>query len=193
MSTADLRKGRKQMEQLFEKQIASECKFEGRILDLYVDTVKLPNGHISTREYIKHVGAACVVPIDDDGNVVVEKQFRYPFGAVLTEIPAGKLDSKTEPHREAALRELAEETGCTAEEMIYLGEYYPTCAYSDEVIHMYLAKGIRAGEQHLDEDEFVNVEKVPLRELIDRVMAGEIKDGKTQTALLKAFLYLQNR
>lgn len=179
------------MDNLFEKQIASECKFKGRILDLYVDTVELPNGHTSVREYIKHVGAACVVPVDEQGNVIVEKQFRYPFSAVLTEIPAGKLDSKEEPHLQAALRELKEETGYSAENMIYLGEYYPTCAYSDETIHMYLATGLTQGEQHLDADEFVGVEKVPLSDLIDRIMSGEIKDGKTQTALLKAYLYLQ--
>ena len=179
------------MDELFEKQLTSECVFKGKILDLYFDTVELPNGKTATREYIKHVGAACVVPVDMDGNVIVEKQFRYPFGAVLTEIPAGKLDSKQEPHLEAALRELKEETGYTAENMIYLGEYYPTCAYSDETIHMYLATGLSLGEQNLDEDEFVAVEKVPLATLIDRIMAGDIKDGKTQTALLKAYMYLK--
>ena len=178
------------MSELFEKQLTSEQVYKGKILDLYLDTVELPNGHTSTREYIKHVGAACVVPVDENGNVIVEKQFRYPFGAVLTEIPAGKLDSKQEPHLQAALRELKEETGYEAEEMIYLGEYYPTCAYSDETIHMYLAKGLKKGEQHLDDDEFVDVEKVPLQTLIEQIMAGEIKDGKTQTALLKAYLYL---
>lgn len=181
------------MSELFEKQLTSESVYKGKILDLYVDTVELPNGHTSTREYIKHVGAACVVPVDANGNVIVEKQFRYPFGAVLTEIPAGKLDSKQEPHLQAALRELKEETGYEAEDMIYLGEYYPTCAYSDETIHMYLAKGLKRGEQHLDDDEFVDVEKVPLQTLVDRIMAGEIKDGKTQTALLKAYLYLQGQ
>ncbi|MBQ3520196.1 MAG: NUDIX hydrolase [Clostridia bacterium] len=179
------------MSELFEKQLTSELVYKGKILDLYVDKVELPNGHTSTREYIKHVGAACVVPVDENGNVIIEKQFRYPFEAVLTEIPAGKLDSKQEPHLKAALRELKEETGYEAEEMIYLGEYYPTCAYSDETIHMYLAKGLKRGEQHLDDDEFVDVQTVPLATLIGQIMAGEIKDGKTQTALLKAYLYLQ--
>ena len=181
------------MSELFEKQLTSEQVYKGKILDLYLDTVELPNGHTSTREYIKHVGAACVVPVDANGNVIVEKQFRYPFGAVLTEIPAGKLDSKQEPHLQAALRELKEETGYEADEMIYLGEYYPTCAYSDETIHMYLARGLGRGEQNLDDDEFVDVEAVPLETLIDRIMAGEIKDGKTQTTLLKAYLYLQGQ
>lgn len=180
------------MEKLTEKQIGSESVYKGRLLDVYCDKVELPNGHVSTREYIKHVGAACVVPVDSDGNIIIEKQFRYPFNAVLTEIPAGKLDSKAEPHLEAALRELKEETGFTAEKMIYLGEFYPTCAYSDEIIHMYLATGLAKGEQKLDEDEFVGVEKMPLEKAVEEIMKGRIPDGKTQTAILKAYLYLKN-
>ncbi len=180
------------MENLTEKQISSESVYKGRLLDVYRDKIELPNGHTSTREYIRHVGAACVVPVDADGNIIIEKQFRYPFNAVLTEIPAGKLDSKEEPHLEAALRELKEETGFTAEQMIYLGEFYPTCAYSDEIIHMYLATGLIKGEQKLDEDEFVGVEKMPLEKAVEEIMNGNIPDGKTQTAILKAYLYLKN-
>ena len=178
------------MDNLFEKQLNSTNVFKGRLLDVYSDEIELPNGKQSTREYIKHVGAACVVPVDYDGNIIIEKQFRYPFHKVLTEIPAGKLDSQEEPHLEAALRELKEETGFTAEKMVYLGEFYPTCAYSDEVIHMYLATGLTKGEQKLDEDEFVGVEKMPLEEAVKEIMAGNIADGKTQTAILKAYLYL---
>ncbi len=180
------------MDNLTEKQVSSVGIYKGKILDVFCDEVLLPNGHTSTREYIKHVGAACVVPVDDDENVIVEKQFRYPFNKVLTEIPAGKLDSKEEPHLAAALRELREETGYTAENMIYLGEYYPTCAYSDEVIHMYLATGLVKGEQKLDEDEFVGVEKIHLEKLVEEIMKGNIPDGKTQTAILKAYYYLKN-
>lgn len=179
------------MDNLFERQINSTNVFRGRLLDVYSDDILLPNGHSSKREYIKHVGAACVVPVDNDGNIIIEKQFRYPFGKVLTEIPAGKLDSKTEPHLEAAKRELKEETGYTAEKMIYLGEFLPTCAYSDEIIHMYLATGLTLGEQHLDDDEFVGVEKIPLDEAVKEIMNGNITDGKTQTAILKAYLYLK--
>lgn len=180
------------MENLFEKQLASENVFKGHLLDVYSDKIELPNGNTSVREYIKHVGAACVVPIDSDGNIIIERQFRYPFHKVLTEIPAGKLDSKEEPHLEAALRELREETGYSAEKMVYLGEYLPTCAYSDEVIHMYLASGLTKGEQQLDDDEFVGVEKMPLKEAVKEIMNGNIPDGKTQTAILKAYLYLKN-
>lgn len=180
------------MDSLFEKQLNSTNVYKGRLLDVYSDEIVLPNGHKSKREYIKHVGAACVVPVDDEGNVIIEKQFRYPFSKVLTEIPAGKLDSKAEPHLDAALRELKEETGYSAEKMIYLGEFYPTCAYSDEIIHMYLATGLKKGEQKLDDDEFVGVEKMPLEELVAEIMKGNIPDGKTQTAILKAYYYLKN-
>ena len=181
------------MDNLIEKQLSSENVYKGKLLDVYSDKIELPNGHTGTREYIKHVGAACVVPVDNDNNVIIEKQFRYPFGRVLTEIPAGKLDSKQEPHLEAALRELKEETGYCAENMIYLGEYYPTCAYSDEIIHMYLATGLTLGERNLDDDEFLGVEKMPLSLLVEEIMKGNIQDGKTQTAILKAYIYLNNK
>lgn len=181
------------MDNLFEKQVSSKNVYKGVLLDVYCDDIELPNGNASKREYIMHVGAACVVPLDNDGNIIIEKQFRYPFRKVLTEIPAGKLDSKSEPHLEAALRELKEETGYSADEMIYLGEFYPTCAYSDEVIHMYLAKGLTTGEQKLDDDEFVGVEKMPLEEAVNEIMQGNIPDGKTQTAILKAYLWLKDQ
>ena len=177
--------------ELTEKQIDSQCIYKGKILDLYRDEVALPNGAAGVREYIRHVGAVCVVPVTEDGKVVLEKQFRYPFHDVLTEIPAGKLDGKTEPPEDAARRELREETGAEAAELIGLGEYYPTCAYSDEVIHMYLARGISFGERKLDEDEFLNVELVPLENAVRDVLDGKIKDGKTQAALLKAYMWLK--
>ena len=179
--------------ELTEKQVNSELIYKGKILDLYRDNVELPDGGSGVREYIRHKGAACVVPVTDDGRVVVVRQFRYPFRTVLTEVPAGKLDSTGEPPEEAARRELREETGAAAAELIPLGAYYPTCAYSDEVIHMYLARGLSFGERALDEDEFLNVQLVPLEELCRDVMAGKIRDGKTQTALLKAYLWLKEQ
>ncbi|MBQ6119088.1 MAG: NUDIX hydrolase [Clostridia bacterium] len=178
---------------LTEKQVTSELIYDGVIVKLYRDGVLLPNGREGMREYIRHVGAVCVVPVTDDGRVVVERQFRYPFNDVLTEIPAGKLDGKEEPRENAARRELREETGAQAAELISLGDYYPTCAYSDEVIHMYLARGLSFGARALDEDEFLNVKLVPLPELVKDVLNGTIKDGKTQTALLKAYLYLNGK
>ena len=105
------------------------------------------------------------------------------------EIPAGKLDSKDEDHEEAARRELREETGYTAKEMIPLGKFYPACAYSDEAIWMYLAKGLTMGERHPDEDEFLDVELIPLKALVKQVLDGQIPDAKTQIAILKAAIY----
>ena len=176
--------------ELTEKQIDSELIYDGIIVKLRRDRVLLPNGKEGVREYIRHLGAACVVPLTDDGRVVTVKQFRYPFGDVLTEIPAGKLDGPDEDPLDAARRELREETGAEADEMIYLGAFYPSCAYTDEVIHMYLARGLRFGERSLDDDEFLNVKLTPLEQAVAAVLDGTIKDGKTQTALLKAYLYL---
>ncbi len=173
---------------LFERQLDSKLIFDGRILHVYDDAVALPNGHIASRELIRHVGAVCVIPLTDDGRVVVERQFRYPVGEVLTEIPAGKLDAPDEDPESAARRELREETGYTCDEMIPLGAFYPTPAYSSEKIHMYLARGLHRGEQDLDPDEFLNVRLVPLRELAEQAMAGQIPDIKTQAAVMRAWL-----
>ena len=165
----------------------SEEIFDGQVLHLFKDTIELPNGREATREVIRHIGAVAIVPLTDDGKVIVERQFRYPLNQVITEIPAGKLDSKTEDRLAAAKRELEEETGFTADEWIDLGNYYPAAAYCDEKITMYLAKGLRKGERHLDEDEFLNVVAVPLEELVADIMAGRIADGKTLAAILKVW------
>ena len=176
---------------LIERQLDSKLIFDGRILHVYDDTVSLPNGHTASRELIRHVGAVCVLPLTDDGNVIVERQYRYPVGRVLTEIPAGKLDSKQEDHEAAARRELREETGCIADELVDLGVFYPAPAYSDEAIRMFLARGLHMGAQDLDPDEFLNVEYVPLEDLVRQVLAGEIPDVKTQSAVLRVYTMLK--
>ena len=170
---------------LNEVQTGSEEIFDGVILHVFKDTVQLPNGKAATREVIRHVGAVGIVPLTDDGKVIVERQFRYPLNRVITEIPAGKLDSLTEDRLSAAKRELEEETGYTATEWIDLGDYYPAAAYCDERITLYLARNLSLGQRHLDEDEFLNFEAVPLAELVEQVMDGTITDGKTQVAVLK--------
>ena len=173
-------------ENLTEVKTDSLEIFDGVILHVFKDTVRLPNGKPATREVIRHIGAVGVIPITDDGKVIVEKQFRYPLNCVVTEIPAGKLDSFTEDRLSAAKRELEEETGYTAAEWIDLGDYYPAAAYCDERITLYLAKGLALGRRHLDEDEVLNFEAGPLTELVAAVMDGRITDGKTQVAILKA-------
>ena len=172
--------------ELRETQLSSREIFDGRILHVFEDTVRLPNGAAASREYLRHIGAVCVIPVLEDGSVLVERQYRYPVAQVLTEIPAGKLDTKDEDHLLAAQRELREETGATAARWPSLGLFYPACAYSDEAIEMYLAQGLHFGERHLDADEFLNVARVPLTELVEEVMAGRIPDAKTQIAILKA-------
>ena len=175
------------MENLIETQLTSEEIFDGRILHLYNDTVRLPNGKTAPREVTRHVGAVCVVPLLDDERVIVERQFRYPVNEVITEIPAGKRDSKDEDPELAARRELREETGIEAKELICLGKFYPAAAYSDEVIWMYLAKGLTFGEQQLDDDEFLNVAAVPLEALVRDIMDGKIPDAKTQAAVMRVY------
>ncbi len=169
---------------LDEKTLSSEQKFDGKIVKLFVDKAELENGEIVTREMIKHPGGVCIVPLDENNNVLMVRQFRYPPHKVLLEIPAGKLEFN-ENHRECGLRELKEETGCTCDEFTYLGNLIPTPAYDNEVIHMYLARGLHGGEQDLDDDEFLDVEKIPLEKAVEMVMNNEIEDAKTQIALLK--------
>ena len=164
-------------ENLAEVRIGSQEIFDGVILHVYQDTVQLP---------IRHVGAVGVIPVTEDGKVIIERQFRYPLDRVITEIPAGKLDGFGEDRLSAAKRELEEETGYTAKEWTCIGDYYPTPAYCDERITLYLARGLELGQRHLDEDEFLNFEAVPLAALVADVMEGRITDGKTQVALLKA-------
>lgn len=172
---------------LIETQLSSGDIFEGKILHVKLDTVRLPNGAEATREIIHHVGAVCVLPLTADGKVVVERQFRYPMNEVITEIPAGKLDSPDEDPFEAIKRELREETGATADKWTCLGPFYPAAAYSDERIWMYLAEDLHFGQQDLDKDEFLDVTLVPLEELVEQVMAGQIPDAKTQTAVMRVW------
>ena len=176
---------------LIETKVSSQNIFHGRLLHVFRDTVKLPDGKETTRELIRHTGAACVVPLTEKNEVVLVRQFRYPINAVLTEIPAGKLDTPDESPAAAAARELREETGLTADFYTYLGALYPTPAYTDEIIHMYLATGLHEGTQALDEDEWLHLETIPLDRLVRQIAEGKIRDAKTQAAVLKVW-YIQN-
>ena len=175
-----------ELARLREKQLSTEEIFSGVILHLVRDTVELPNGNTSVREVIRHIGAVCVIPVTDAGEVIVERQYRYPLDRVILEIPAGKLDTPDEDRLSAIKRELREETGYTADEWTELGDFHPAPAYSDEYITMYLARGLRKGKQDLDADEFLDVYTVPLKDLAADVMAGRISDAKTQVCILKA-------
>ena len=178
----------KEKKELSEKPLSRQEIFTGQIVHLVKDTVILPNEKKATREVILHNGAVCVVPITDNNEIIMERQFRYPFNDVIWEIPAGKLDKGETDPLLAAKRELLEETGYTAERFIFIGEYYPSPAILSEKIYMYVATGLTLGERSLDEDEFLNVIKVPIDEVIEMIKKNEIPDGKTQTAVMKAML-----
>ena len=172
-------------EHLIETCAASKSVFEGKILHVFVDDIDLPNGARGFREYIKHIGAVAVLPLTDDGKVICVRQYRYAVGQVTTEIPAGKLDSPDEDPQKAALRELREETGARCKDLTYLGTYLASPAILDEKINLYLARGLDFGDTDPDDDEFIDVVHLPLGEMVELVMQGEILDGKTQLAVLK--------
>lgn len=180
---------------LTEEKISGEKIFDGIVVHLERDSVRLPNGNEGVREVIRHVGAVCVIPVFENGDVLVERQFRYPHAKVLLEIPAGKLDSKEENPLDAAKRELYEETGFSAEKFTTLGPLFTTPAFVDEVITMYLAEGLyqKSEGQHLDADEFLTVERIHIDTLVEMVMQGEIPDAKTQIAVLKVKRILDER
>lgn len=171
---------------IMEQNVSSERVFEGIILNVDHLTNRLPNDKLAKREVIRHIGAAAVLPVDDDGNVYLVRQFRAPVGRVLLEIPAGKLDCKGEDRKSAAQRELREETGLVAEEWIHLNDMLSTVGFCDECISLFLARGLSAGDSDPDEDEFVNVVKMPFAEAVDMVMNNEISDSKTICALMMA-------
>lgn len=170
---------------LEERQIGSEEIYHGRILHITRDTVLLENGKEALREVVHHPGGACVVPLTENGEVLMVRQFRYPQGEETLEIPAGKLEYGEDPLR-CAVRELKEEVGGEADALESLGCLYPTPAYDKEIIYMYLARGIRldAG-QSLDADEFLDVVRLPLEQALEMVMENRLPDAKTQIALLK--------
>ena len=174
---------------LTEKTIRREDKFQGRILSVHVATVLLPNGNTSTREVVDHVDGVAVLPLDERNNVLTVTQYRYVFGRTLLEIPAGKLDPGEDPVT-GALRELKEETGAVPDTFLPLGRIIPAPGCYGEVLHLFLAKGLHMEEQHLDPDEFLNVERIPFNEMVHRCLNGEIEDAKTVAAVLKAKVQL---
>ena len=175
------------MSNLEEKFVSREEIYKGKVLEVVCDEVTLPDGKPAMREMCLHIGAVCVIPLLSDGCVIMERQYRYPHGRVFLEIPAGKLNFRGEDPLSAAKRELREETGAVAQKYTSLGDLIPSPALISEKIGMYLAEDITFSERELDEDEFLEVVKIPLEELYGMVMRGEIADAKTQIAVLKVW------
>lgn len=171
---------------LNEQPLSADYKYRGRIINLRVDTALLPNGSSATREVVEHPGGVCVAALTEDGCLLFVRQFRYPYQKVLLELPAGKLDPGEDP-LEAGKRELREETGAEVARYESLGELYPSPGYCGEIIHLYAATGLTFGQMSPDEDEFLEVEKIPLEEAARMVLDNEIADAKTQAAVLKVY------
>lgn len=178
------------MSSLEEKTVSSEKIFTGRVISLQVDEVELPNGRTSKREIVKHPGAVAIIPITDENKIVMVEQFRKPLERTLIEIPAGKLEKGEEP-KQTAIRELEEETGYECQSLEWLISFYTSPGFADEIVHLYVAKGLtkKKNAATLDEDEFVNIVEVTLEEAIDLVKSKKIYDAKTAYAI--SYLQLQ--
>ncbi|MEY4296126.1 MAG: hypothetical protein RLY82_1814 [Pseudomonadota bacterium] len=175
------------MNHLTESTISSQLVYEGDFLRVKHDVVTLPNGKTATREHIIHPGAVVIIPLLDNGEVLLERQYRYPLGRVFIEFPAGKLDTGEAP-LDCGKRELLEETGYIAREWAYAGQMHIAIAYTNEVIHIYFAKGLTKGEQKLDEEEFLDVFSAQPSQVLAWSQDGSITDSKTLTCAL----WLQN-
>lgn len=173
------------MSDLKETRIASEQKFSGQLIDLYLDQVELPNGQTSSREWIDHPGAVCIIPVMPDKKICLIRQFRYGPGEEFIEIPAGKLDSGEAP-LDCAYRELEEETGYRANKLTFLTNIHPAIGFSNEKMWMYLAEDLEKYENKLDQDEFLELLPTPLEKALDLIWSGKITDVKTIIGLLWA-------
>ena len=169
---------------LIEQKVSSQDVFDGTLLHVKKDTVRLPNGNIAYREWIKHPGASAVLPVTPEGRLIFVRQYRYPVRRVTLEIPAGKLDGPEEDPYVCAVRELSEETGYTAKTIEKLTTIGTTVGFSNEYIHIYKAEGLTPGEMHPDDDEFLNVVRVPLAEAVQMTRDGRIFDAKSIVAIL---------
>ncbi|MBI4061698.1 MAG: NUDIX hydrolase [Elusimicrobia bacterium] len=177
---------------LIETFVSKKTVWRGNAVNFDVDTVRLPNGKLATREYISHPGAVGVVPFLDKNTIVMVRQYRHPVGEVTLELPAGKIDPR-ESILACIKRELAEETGFTAAKFTPLIRYWPTPAFADEVLHLYVATGLREGRASADEDEFLEVVKVPFKKAVEMVRRGRIRDSKTAVGLLACAVYGASR
>lgn len=175
---------------LTETKLREINRYRGIIVDLYVDHIRLPDGSESFREVVVHPGGACILPVDEEGFVWLERQFRYPMREVLLEAPAGKIEPGEDP-AVCAARELREETGLIAGEMTFLGEYYTSPGYSTELLRIYLARKLTQSDARPDPGEFLNLERIPYKDALAMAERGELRDGKTAIAILQAARYLR--
>ena len=176
-----------------EQTLRSEQLLDGKLLKVYRDTVRLPDGSDSVREWIDHPGASAVVPIFEDGSTLLVRQFRYPPRKTFLEVPAGKLDQQGESPMDVARRELEEETGWKAGRLTHLGSMYPCIGYSNEIIHFFLAEDLEEGTRELSEGEWMDVVRMQFSEALDLLRAGKILDMKTIAALIFAQTHLDQR
>lgn len=170
--------------ELYEKTLEQTYVHRGKILNLRVDKAELPNGSECVREVVEHTGGVTIAALTSENELLFVKQYRYPYSEVVLELPAGKLERGEDPFK-AGMRELKEEVGATAAKDVDLGRFYPSPGYCGEVIYLYGATELTFSEQCLDNDEFLEVEKIPLMKAVEMVLNNEIPDGKTQTAVLK--------
>lgn len=173
-------------EEIREVVTKREPIFKGHVLDVQKWTVRLPDGQEASREVILHRGASAIVPVDEDGCTYLVRQSRVATGEILEEIPAGKLDYEGEDRLEAAKRELKEETGFTAETWTHLTDIYTTPGFTNECISLYLAQGLKKGETDFDDDEFLDLVRIPMADALKKVYSGAMKDGKSVTGLILA-------
>lgn len=166
---------------LGEKTLSSEIIYEGKIVKLEKQKVELPNGRVSSREIVRHGEAVAILPIDQNGNLLLVEQYRKPIDKVILEIPAGLVEPGEEP-AEAAARELEEECGVVAGKLEFVVKYYTTPGFSDEMIYFFRATDLKPSQQNMDTDEFLNVVSMPVEEFKRRVLAKELIDGKTVLA-----------
>jgi ADP-ribose pyrophosphatase len=172
---------------LLESFVSKKTVWHGRAIDFRVDTVRLPNGKLATREFVDHPGAVGVIPFLDKNTLVMVRQYRYPVDEVTLELPAGKLD-KGESPLTCVKRELHEETGYTAKKFSPLINFWPTSAFGNEVLYLYVATGLKPGTMHTDADEFLQCVTIPFKKALNMVKQGKIRDAKTVIALLACAL-----
>lgn len=168
---------------LFEKRLRRREVFSGAAVNFRADTIRLQDGKTATREFMDHPGAVAVLPVLADGGVILVRQYRYPVGEATLEIPAGKLHSKHDSPARRARAELQEETGYTAASLTPVMSFWPSPAFSNEVLHIYIARGLKAGKTRPDEDEFIEVERMPFKTALRLARSGKIRDSKTIIAL----------